>query len=80
MGRALTIRVDDKTYRTFARLAKAENRSVTNFVETVVKAHVEECAFTDDEEMRGILSDARLAERLRKGSSDAKTRRGTFVE
>ena len=56
MPKTLTIRIDDKTYSAFAKRAKAENRSLANFIETAVKAHIQESAFVDDSEMAEILA------------------------
>ena len=79
MPKTLTIRIDDKTYATFAKRAKAENRSMANFIETAVKAHIQESAFVDDSEMAEILANERLVERLRKGSQEAKRKKGTLI-
>jgi len=79
MPKTLTIRIDDKTYTAFAKRAKAENRSLANFIETAVKAHIQESAFVDDSEMAEILANERLVDRLRKGSKDAKGKKGTLI-
>ena len=67
MPKTVTLRIEDKTYQTFVLMAKAENRSLANFIETAVKAHVQETAFADDAEMAEILAKERLLERLKKG-------------
>lgn len=79
MPKTLTIRIDDKSYAAFAKHAKAENRSLANFIETAVKAHIRESAFVDDSEMAEILANERLVERLRKGSKEAKGKKGTLI-
>ena len=79
MAKTLTIRVDDKTYATFLKKARAENRSIANFIETAVQAHIRESEFVDDAEMTEILGNERLRERLREGSKDAKRKRGTLI-
>lgn len=79
MPKTLTIRIDDKTYTAFAKRAKAENRSLANFIETAVKAHIQESAFVDDSEMADILANEQLVDRLRRGSRDVKRKRGTLV-
>ena len=79
MPKTLTIRIDDKTYVAFSKKAKAENRSLANFIETAVKAHIQESAFVDDSEMAEILANERLVERLRKGSRDAKRKKGALI-
>ncbi len=79
MAKTLTIRIDDKTYTAFAEQARAENRSLANFIETAVKAHIQETAFVDDSEMAEIMANERLVERLRKGFGDAKRKRGNLI-
>lgn len=72
VAKTLTIRVDDITYATFVKKARAENRSVANLIETAVKAHIQETEFVDDAEMAEVLGNERLRERLRQGSKVAK--------
>jgi hypothetical protein len=79
MPKTLTIRIDDKTYATFAKRAKAENRSMANFIETAVKAHIQESAFVEDSEMAEILANERLIDRLKRGSKDVKRKKGTLI-
>lgn len=79
MSKTLTFRIDDKTYAALARQAKTENRSLANFIETTMKAHIQESAFLDDVEMADILSNAHLVKRLRQGSKDVRTRKGVVV-
>jgi len=79
MPKTLTLRIDDKTYSALARQAKTENRSLANFIETAVKAHIQESAFLDDVEMAGILSNDHLVKRLRQGAKDVRARKGVVV-
>ncbi len=79
MTKTLTLRLDDATYDTFVRAAAAERRSLSNLVETAALRHLQESHFADDAEMAEILSRPRLLERLRKGSADAKKRKGRLV-
>ncbi len=79
MAKTLTIRVDDNTYRAFVNRAKAENRSVANFIENAVKTHIQERDFVDDSEMAEILANERLVERLKRGSLEARRRKGALV-
>jgi hypothetical protein len=80
MPKTLTIRIDNKTYAAFSKHAKAENRSLANFIETAVKAHIQDSAFVDDSEMAEILANERLVDRLRKGSTDAKMKKATLID
>ena len=79
MPKTLTLRIDDETYRAFAKRAKAENRSLANFIETAVKEHIRESVFVDDSEMAEILSNEGLVERLKKGSRDARRKKGALI-
>ncbi len=79
MPKTLSIRVDDETYAAFAKRAKAENRSVANFIENAVKTHIQEHNFVDDTEMAEILANDRLVERLKRGSQEARRRKGRLV-
>jgi uncharacterized protein (DUF1778 family) len=79
MPKTLTMRVDDATYETFARAAKAERRSLANLIETAALRHLEESHFADEAEMAEILARPELVKRLKAGSQDARKRRGRFV-
>ena len=79
MPKTLTLRIDEETYKTIVKRARAENRSLSNFIETAVKEHIRECDFADDSEMAEILANERLVERLKKGSKDAQSRKGTLI-
>lgn len=79
MPKTLTIRVDDDTYTTFAKHAKAENRTLANFIEQAVKIHIREQEFADDLEMAEIRANEQLVERMKKGSRDGKRRRGVVI-
>jgi hypothetical protein len=79
LPKTLTMRLDDETYMTFVRAAKAERRSLANLIETSALRHIGESNFVEDAEMTEILSDPDLLKRLKNGSADAKKRRGRFV-
>ncbi len=79
MPKTLTLRIDDETYRSFMKRAKSENRSLANFIETAVKEHIRQSDFVDDSEMAEILENEQLVERLRKGSKDARKKKGSMI-
>lgn len=79
MAKTLTMRLDDTTYQTFVRAAKAERRSLSNLVETAALRHIQESSFADDAEMAEILSRQELVKRLKAGSRDARRRKGRLV-
>ena len=77
MAKTVTLRLDDATYAFFRDCAQADNRTLSNMIETAAKRELER--YIDPEEEREILSDAHLMRRLRKGTRDAKLRRGRMV-
>ena len=80
MSKTVTLRLDDEVYDLFREAAEAERRPLSNLIETAALAHLHEEQFVDEAEMAEILSSAKLLERLKRGSRQAKMRRGKFVE
>ena len=80
MSKTVTLRLDDSVYREFKEAATAENRPLSNLIETAALARVREAQFVDDAEMTEILSNEALAQRLTVGSRQANKRQGHFVE
>ena len=80
MTKIVTMRVNEDVLEKFAEYAKIENRSLSNFIETATLKYINEIEYADDFEMKDILGDEDLTAKLKKGSSDAKNRRGHFVE
>ena len=78
MAKTVTLRLDDATYAFFRDCAQADNRTLSNMIETAAKRHLERVS-VDPEEQRGILRDAPLLRRLRAGARDAKSRRGRMI-
>lgn len=79
MPKTLTMRLDDATYQTFVRAAKAERRSLANLVENAALQHLLESSFVDDAEMADTASRPELVKRLQAGSRDARKRQGRFI-
>ena len=80
MSKTITLRLKEDVYKIFVEAARAENRSISNLIETAALNNVSEQQFVDDAEMAEILADENLVARLRRGSKEAKTRKGRFVE
>lgn len=80
MSRIVTLRLDDATYEELREAALAENRPLSNLIETAALNRIREQQFVDDAEMAEILGNEELLARLRGGSLQARARRGTFVE
>jgi uncharacterized protein (DUF1778 family) len=80
MSKTVTLRLKEDVYKIFVEAARAENRSISNLIETAALNNVSAQQFVDDAEMAEILADENLVARLRRGSKEAKTRKGRFVE
>jgi predicted transcriptional regulator len=79
MPKTVTLRLDDSVYNELRQAAEAENRPLSNLIETAALSHLREQQFVDDAEMAEILANEKLVARLREGSAQARTRRGRFV-
>jgi hypothetical protein len=60
--------------------ALAENRSLSNLIETAAMSKIREQQFVDDAEMAEILTDRNLIKRIEQGSRDDRSPKGSFVE
>ncbi len=80
MPKTITIRLKDDTYKLFAEAAQADNRTISNLIETAALNKIREQQFVDDTEMAEIMSDNNLLARIRQGSKEAAHRKGQFVE
>jgi uncharacterized protein (DUF1778 family) len=76
----VTLRLKDDIYKLFAETAKAENRSLSNLIETAALKKIREEQFMDDLELAEILSNSELLKRLEEGSQEARKLKGRFVE
>ena len=80
MSKTVTLRLDEATYEEFKEAARAENRPLSNLIQTAALAKVREQQFVDDAEMAEILEDESLLNRLKEGSRQALERKGSFVD
>ncbi|MBR9985424.1 MAG: hypothetical protein KFF68_05895 [Desulfosarcina sp.] len=80
MPKTITIRLKDDIYKLFAEAAQADNRTISNLIETAALNNIREQQFVDDTEMAEIMSDINLLARIRQGSKEAANRKGQFVE
>ena len=80
MSKTVTLRLKEDVYMVFLEAARAENRSISNLIETAALHKVRELQFVDDAEMAEILSDENLMARIRLGSKEAAERKGHLVE
>ena len=79
MHKTVTLRLDNDTYEMIKKHALADNRPISNYIETATLRFIEETDYVDDFEMENILNDKELMKSLRKGSDDASKRKGRFI-
>ncbi len=80
MSKVVTLRLDDDTYHELREAARAENRPLSNLIETAALQRIRDRQFVDDVEMAEIMANEELLQRLRVGSRQARARRGRFVD
>ena len=79
MSKTVTLRLKEDVYKEFLEAARADNRTISNLIETAALNKLREQQFVDDAEMAEILSDNKLVARIRQGSNEAAERKGRFV-
>lgn len=80
MSKTVTLRISENHYDRLKAYAKAENRKLSNAVETLAMKQLDEEFFVDPIEMQAILTDEDLLKRLRTGHEHGKKRKGRLVE
>jgi predicted DNA-binding protein len=80
MAKTVTVRLDNEAYERIKSYAQTERRPISNFIENATLNYIEETSFVDDVELLEILSNKELMRSLKKGSRDAKEKRGRFIE
>ena len=79
MTKAVTVRLDDDAYKMLSEKAKADKRSLANYIEVAATSFAVESEFVSDEEMNEILSDKRLVASMKRAQKDVALRRGRRV-
>ncbi|MBF0490679.1 MAG: CopG family transcriptional regulator [Candidatus Omnitrophica bacterium] len=80
MSKTITTRLKDSDYDQIARAAEQEHRPISNFITHAVLDTIANVSLVDDVEMKEILSDAELMQRLKRGHANAAARKGKFVK
>jgi len=80
MSKTVTIRLSEEEYILFAKAAEAVKRPISNLINYLAQQKLEEDLFVDQIEMDEILGNKNLVASLKKGSKDAKLRKGIFVD
>lgn len=74
-----TINLDDQVMKSIAIIAKRENRSTPNFIETVLMEHLRLDYYVDDAEQGEFDSDHELQKQIKKSWAAYKKGKGRFV-
>ena len=80
MHKTVTLRLKENVYKIFVEIAKAENRSLSNLIETAALKNIREQQFVDDFELAEIKSNTDLLKRLEEGSLEAQQLKGRFID
>jgi predicted transcriptional regulator len=65
MSKAVTIRLGENEYRRIKAAAEADNRPLSNFMETATLRFLDQAEFVDEQEMAEIRRDKELMKSLR---------------
>ena len=79
MSKTITLRLKEEVYQVFLEAAQAENRPLSNLIETAALQRIRETQFVDDAEMAEIRGNEKLLARMKKGSRDAKAGKGRRI-
>lgn len=79
MSKVITIRLGEEEYKRIKAAAQADNRPISNFMETATLRFLEQTEFADEREMAEIREDRQLIKSLKAGSADIKKGRYTIV-
>jgi uncharacterized protein (DUF1778 family) len=80
MGKTITIRIDDPTYKIIKSAAESERRTISNFMEYASLAYIESSNFLDNEEMQIIISNTKLIDDLNRSMEDIKRGKYRIIE
>lgn len=79
MSKVVTIRLGEEEYERIRAAAQADNRPISNFMETATLRMLEQQEYADEREMSAIRSDKQLMRSLKAGSADVKKGRYKLV-
>lgn len=80
MSKTVTLRLNDDIYKHFCTLAKEDNRSLSNFIETSTLRYIEDHEYVDEFEMDDIKNNDSLNSSLKRALKDVRAQKGRFVE
>lgn len=80
MHKVVTLRLDSEIYNLFSHLAKDDNRTLSNYIETAARKYVEQnVEYVDEFEMAEIKNNKKLNESLQRALKQVKNKQGRFI-
>ena len=79
MSKTITLRLDDSVYKKFLTAAHHDNRPISNLIETLALRKLFEETFVTDFEMEEIMGNEMLLKKLKKGSREARQKKGKLI-
>lgn len=79
MAKTVSIRLDEESYQKIKKFAEVERRPISGFLENAALTYIEDASFADELEMMEILSNEELMSRLKRGSKQARQRKGKLI-
>ena len=80
MSKTVTLRLSEDIYHKFSTLAKSDNRSLSNFIETSALRYIAEHEYADEFEMAEINNNKDLQASLKRAFKDTRNKRGNLVK
>ena len=79
MSKTVSVRLNDRVYRLFRKLAEQDNRPLSNFIETAALRYIEGGEFAGKSEAAVIRRSRELGKSLKRGIRDALAKRGRIA-
>ncbi|NQV15123.1 CopG family transcriptional regulator [bacterium] len=79
MSKTVTLRLKEEIYIKFHKLAKLDNRPLSNFIETAALKYIDNSEYVDSFEMNEIEENIELNASIKRGLEDVKAEKGRFV-
>lgn len=77
--KVITLRLSDEEYKLIAEKAKAEYRSISNYITAKVLSRIQESMYVDRVEEEEIKLNKELQKRIKRGLKEAKHGKGRLI-
>lgn len=72
MSKVVTVRMENDLYKAIKDAARAENRTISNYIEYAASRFLHEAQFVSDEEMKDITANPDFAKNVKTSANDIK--------